>query len=115
MDPSWAVLLYIVIVIVGYIICRKYAHLHKFSSFALSLLIAIVLLSILCPMSSIDKSLKYDPVMAIYAFIISISALIILFYVVWKSVTDHDKKYKDEFSWNSIQNALKKKKATYRM
>jgi len=96
MELQIALILYAIIVLTVFWLAR-YSGITMWSALVLSLLIGIIALSAMCPISSVERVFRGDPLFGFYALIQLTTTLIILWYILDKSLRDRDLGEVDEF------------------
>lgn len=82
---------YIFLLIIIFFIFKIYGNITIWSSFILSILISLVLISIIFPVSSFEKILSGEPVVNVYLAIFVITILILIFYIVERALKDKNR------------------------
>ena len=88
MEITYALIIYFIFVILTFIILRHRLLIRVFSSLVLSLVLGMILLFIICPISSIETVMSNTPYPYIYGLIILVTTLVILFYIIEKALAD---------------------------
>ncbi len=83
-------IIYLILIIVLFLLFRYGLLITWWSALVLALLIGLIYLSIISPISSINKIMGKSNAFAIYCLIIIVSLLIIIFYLITKAVLDFD-------------------------
>ena len=84
--------IYLIIIVVAFILFYFLIGLNLLPSVVLSLLIGIVILSIIFPVSQLTMMNSSDTTASIYSIIYILTALIILFYLLYTSLRDYKHK-----------------------
>lgn len=91
MDLGWALLIWLVIAIIVFLVARRY-HIRAWSAVALALLIATIVLAIIRPANTVAWNGNQSAGLAgLYWLIMFLVPLILIVYIVSKSVTDVDR------------------------
>lgn len=105
MDLNGALVAYIILTIIIYLIVRYLLQVTAWSSFILAILIGIIFLSVICPISSVERVMNESGIISLYILIYIITFLLILFYVISKTITDTDPRL---YSENRTQSSLRR-------
>jgi len=89
MDLKIALLLYLFIAIIVYIIARLY-RITVLSSIVLALLLSIIVLSVIYPVSAVEKIFTKNYLLLTYTFIQMLTSFIILWYLIYKILSDRE-------------------------
>lgn len=88
MDLQWALLIWLIVVILVFILARSF-RIRFWSALLLALIIGAIILGIITPVNNLIASLTNRSLATtIYALIMFLTPLIVLIYVVAKAVTD---------------------------
>jgi len=88
MELSVSLIAYVIVVILIFSILKFYMNITIWSSFVFAILVGLILLSVLCPISSVDRVIEKSTLLTAYMFIYFVTVLVIIFYVVDKALRD---------------------------
>ena len=89
MNLPQSLLIYFVVVVLVFFLATKY-KISKWSSLALSLLIGIIVLSLVFPISSIERVQVTGPYIYIYTIIQIFTVFILLWYILYSIFHDRN-------------------------
>ena len=88
MDLGWALLIWLVVAVIVFVIARNY-KIRAWSAFALALLVASIVLGIVRPANTVAWGANQNAGLAgLYWLIMFLTPLILIIYIVSKAVTD---------------------------
>lgn len=88
MELTHALLIYFFTVTIIFLLA-KHNHITVWSSFILAILVGIIILSVIYPISTLDRLLSNNPLIHLYTIIQLLTFLILLFYILDCALSDH--------------------------